>query len=405
MDIGKLKKDFPIFSRKINGKPLVYLDNAAASQKPKMVIDAISQYYSRHNANVHRGIHTLSVEATNAFEDAREKIRKFIGAGSREEIIFTTGTTHAINLVASSYCSSLKKGDAILVTEAEHHSNFVPWQIAAKTNNLKLIVAPVSSDGTLKTASIKKLISSRTKVVAITHASNVTGAITRLPEIIRTAHRKGAVVFVDAAQSIPHVRINVRGLDTDFLAFSGHKLLAPTGSGALYGKKKLLEKMPPYQLGGHMIEKVSADKTTFTRLPQKFEAGTASIAQAIGLGIATDYLRTVGYQNVKRQEHLLVEVALKKLLTVPGLRIIGPVKTANRLAVFSFTLDNVPPHDVASLLDTAGIAVRAGHHCAQPLHDRFNIGSSVRASFYFYNTLSDVDLLVRELKRTVKLFK
>lgn len=406
MNLSNFRKDFPIFKRKINDKPLVYLDSAATALKPQAVIDAVSDYYTKYTANAHRGIHTLSVEATMAYEQTRGLVQSFIGASRMEEIVFTSGATDAINLVVKSWGeTNLKRGDEILVSELEHHSNFVPWQMLAEKKGIQLKLSPIANDGQLNLQELKKLLTKKTKLVAVAHASNVLGLINPIEEIIKAAHKVGAAVLIDAAQSIPHVPIDVQKLDCDFLVFSGHKLLAPTGIGVLYGKYSLLNKMPPHKFGGHMIEKVTAEKTTFALPPQKFEAGTMPIAQIIGLGAAIGYINTLGYKNIHAHEKKLVVYALSKFKKIPGLKILGSTNTKSRLAVFSFILDSTPAHDIASLLDQVGIEVRAGHHCAQILHEKFQENASVRASLYFYNTIEEIDTLLKELKRIVKIFK
>ena len=406
MNFSNLHKDFPILKRKINGKPLVYFDNAASSLRPKIVLDAINNYYTKHSANIHRGIHTLSQEATEQFEETRDVVQKFIGASHRAEIIFTSGATESINLVASSFGNAfLRRGDEIVVTEAEHHSNFVPWQQLAKKRRLKIKFIPLKLDGTLDLINYKKLLNKKTRLVAITHASNVLGIINPIKKIVNLAKKYKAVTLVDAAQSIPHIPVNVKNIGCDFFAFSGHKMLGPTGVGVLYGKKELLSQMPPYKTGGHMIEKVTKEETSFAAVPQKFEAGTMPIAQVIGLGAAIKYLQNIGYKNIALTEQKLVKHALGALQTVPGLKIVGSSTPKNRLAVFSFSLAGIPPHDIASLLDETGIAVRAGHNCTQILHRKFGLNSSVRASLYFYNTTKEIDKMTEALKKIKKIFQ
>src|SRR3989344_2308916 len=400
-----IRKDFPILNRKINGKPLVYLDSAATALKPRAVIDAMNDYYTNYTANAHRGIHMLSVEATLAYEKTRQLVQKFINAKRAEEIVFTSGATDAINLVARSWGeTNLKRGHGLLLTEAEHHSNFVPWQELARKKGLKLILAPILDDGSIDLIKFKKLLTKKTKFVAITHASNVLGIINPIEEIITAAHKVSAIVLVDAAQSIPHIPIDVQRINCDFLVFSGHKLLGPTGIGVLLGKYELLDKMPPHKFGGHMIEKVGLNKTTYAKPPQKFEAGTGPIAEVIGLGAAIEYINKLGYKKIREHEQRLLMYALKQLHTVPGLKMLGLADAKDRLSVFSFVLESVPSHDVASLLDQVGIEVRAGHHCAQILHDRFEQTASVRVSLYIYNTLEEIDFLVSELKKIFKIF-
>ena len=381
------------------------MDSGATALKPQSVVDAMVDYYTNYTANAHRGIHTLSVEATLAYEDTRALVQKFINANRVEEIIFTSGATDAINLIARSWGeSNLKRGDEILLTEAEHHSNFVPWQELASKKGLKLILAPILDDGRLDLLRLKKLLTKKTKFVAITHASNVLGTINPIKEVAAATHKVGAIILVDAAQSIPHIPIDVKKINCDFLVFSGHKLLGPTGIGVLYGKYELLNSMPPHKFGGHMIEKVTKEKTAFTGPPQKFEAGTGPIAEVIGMGAAIEYINKLRYPAIQEHEKKIIEYALKHLPTVPGLKILGPSDAKDRLSVFSFVLDSVPSHDVASLLDQVGIEVRAGHHCAQILHDRLDQTASVRASFYIYNTIEEIDLLVSELKKIDNMF-
>jgi len=405
MRINNIRKQFPILSRKINGKPLIYFDTAATALKPKPVIEAITKYYSKCTANIHRGIHTLAQEATAQYESARKTVQKFINAKEYEEIIFTSGATESINLVARTFGEKfLKRGDEILVSEMEHHSNFVPWQVLAERKGLKLKFIPVKQDGSLDLKTYQKLLGRNTKLVAVSHVSNVLGVINPIKRIIKAAHKQGARVLIDAAQSAPHLPLDVQELNCDFLAFSGHKLMGPTGIGVLYGKKDLLSKMPPYKFGGHMVAKVTKEKTTYAALPHKFEAGTAPIAQAIGLAAAIRYLKNIGFKNIQTQEKKLVPYALRKLTSVPGLKLIGPALPQNRISVFSFTINNVPPHDIATLLDQAGIAVRAGHHCAQILHRKFGLSASVRASLYFYNTSKEINQLANRLKEITKIF-
>ena len=419
-----LLKDFPILKRKINGKPLIYFDNAATSLTPNQVLTAMNDYYTKYNANVHRGIHTLSEEATEKFEAARDTVQKFIGASHREEIVFTSGATESLNLLAYCLAPRLKKGQEIIVTEAEHHSNFVPWQMLAKKQGLKLKFIPVNSPytpslsnppagragrgkggvGELDLTSYKKLLGKKTALVTVTQASNVLGSIYPVEKMVRLAQKYKAITVVDAAQSIPHIPINVKKINCDFLVFSGHKMLAPNGVGVLYGKKEFLETMPPYKTGGHMIEKVSKNHSTFAPLPQKFEAGTMPIAEVIGLGAAIEYLQKIGSKKLMTYESTLTAHAIKKFGSIKGLQILGSQNSMNRLAVVSFVLSGVPSHDIASLLDEQGIAVRAGHSCAQILHEKFGISSSVRASLYFYNTKAEIDRLAKALEMIKILF-
>lgn len=397
------KRDFPIFQQKIHGKPLVFLDSAASSQKPQCVIDALVHYYQFDHANIHRGVYELSERATKAYENARSKIQKYIHAEYAHEIIFVRGTTEAINLVAQSYGrSQCQKNDEIIISEMEHHSNIVPWQLLAEQCGLVLRVIPVLETGELDLNVYRTLFSPKTKLVAICHASNVLGTINPIKEMIELAHSHHVPVLVDGAQAFPHMPVDVRDLDCDFYTFSSHKAYGPTGVGVLYGKTELLEKMPPYQGGGSMIERVSFEKTTYAKLPYKFEAGTPSIADTIGFATAIEYLEKKGMKSIMEHEKLLLDVATKKLKTIPGLRILG--STQNKVGVISFVLDDIHPHDIGTILDHHGIAVRAGHHCSQPLMDRFNIPACVRASFGVYNSEEDVDKLVEGLLEVKRLF-
>ena len=403
IDVEKIRRDFPILGREVYGKPLVYLDNAATTQKPQCVIDAISEAYCNENANVHRGIHFLSQQATDMMEAAREKVRQFIGAGSTEEIIFTRGTTESINLLASSFAAAfLKEGDEVIISGMEHHSNIVPWQIQAQKYGFKLKVIPVTDLGELDLDAFRKLISSKTRLVSITHVSNVLGTVNDIPVIIRDAHSYGIPVAVDGAQSVPHVKVNVQELGADFYAFSGHKIYGPTGIGVLYGRKDLLEKMPPYQGGGEMIKRVTFEKTTYNDLPYKFEAGTPDYVGSIALASALDYVRNIGIENIAGYESELCSYAIEGLKSVPGMRIIG--NALERSAVISFLVGNIHPSDMGTLLDRLGIAVRTGHHCAEPLMDRYGIPGTVRASFAFYNTKSEIDALVSGVERVRAMF-
>ena len=403
IDVEKIRRDFPILGREVYGKPLVYLDNAATTQKPQCVIDAISEAYCNENANVHRGIHFLSQQATDMMEAAREKVRQFIGAGSTEEIIFTRGTTESINLLASSFAAAfLKEGDEVIISGMEHHSNIVPWQIQAQKYGFKLKVIPVTDLGELDLDAFRKLISSKTRLVSITHVSNVLGTVNDIPVIIREAHSYGIPVAVDGAQSVPHVKVNVQELGADFYAFSGHKIYGPTGIGVLYGRKDLLEKMPPYQGGGEMIKRVTFEKTTYNDLPYKFEAGTPDYVGSIALASALDYVRNIGIENIAGYESELCSYAIEGLKSVPGMRIIG--NALERSAVISFLVGNIHPSDMGTLLDRLGIAVRTGHHCAEPLMDRYGIPGTVRASFAFYNTKSEIDALVSGVERVRAMF-
>lgn len=402
-DADRLRDDFPILKRTVNGKPLVYLDNAATTQKPSKVIDTLVEFYSQYNANVHRGIHTLSQEASELYENARISIQNYVNAASEKEIIFTTGTTGAINLVAASLSRhGLDAGDEIIVTELEHHSNIVPWQLACEQTGAILRVVPVLDDGTLDLESFKSLLGDKTKLVAVGHTSNALGTINPLAEIISLSHDAGALILVDGAQALPHTTVDVRELDADFFCFSAHKVYGPTGFGVLYGKESLLEKMAPYQGGGDMIETVSFEGTTYNSLPHKFEAGTPDIAGAIAFAAALDYVSAIGMENIRQHEQQLLHYATEQLHNLGGIRIIG--QSARRASVVSFLIDDVHPYDTGTLLDGLGIAVRTGHHCAMPLMTKFNIPGTVRASFAMYNTTAEVDALVKGVERVKKVF-
>lgn len=401
-----IKKDFPILKRKINGKPLVYLDNAATTQKPQIVIDSLVNYYRCHNANIHRGIHTLAEEATAMHEEARGKIAKFIGASSTKEIVFVRNSTEAINLVAYSWGRSfLKKGDAIILSESEHHSNIVPWQILAKEKKIKLYFIPVREDGQLDLDYFKKILTPQVKLVSLVHISNVLGSINPVEEISKLAHEVGALFLVDAAQSVPRMPVNVRKLDCDFMAVSGHKMLGPTGIGFLYAKEEILSNMPPFLGGGDMIREVYLDHSEWNELPFKFEAGTPNIADAIALGSAVDYLEKIGMENIFQHEKKLTENALRRLSKLSYISIYGPKTMENKTGVISFSVKGIHPHDVAQLLDQEAIAIRSGFHCAMPLHQKLQMPSTCRASFYIYNTSEDIDRLVEGLDKTVKIFQ
>lgn len=405
MNVKRIRKDFPILKTKIRGHALIYFDNAATTQKPAIVIETMSNFYRRDNASVHRGIHMLSQEATVAFENVRLQIRKFLNARHAEEIIFTAGATGGINLIARSFGNALlKKGDCILLTEGEHHSNIVPWQMLAKQKGLKIGYAPLLPDGRLDPGAYKKMLNRKIKLVAMTVASNVTGVINPLKKIIISAHRAGAKVLVDAAQFMAHATIDVQKIDCDFLVFSGHKMLGPTGIGILYGKKELLEKMPPFLAGGGMIAKVTKQNTIYADPPEKFEAGTPAISEVIGLGAAIEYLNKLGLKNIQEKEKVLTKYMLKKISGMRKLRLLGPSDSKQRLPIFSFVLEGIPDHDIASLLDEKGIAVRSGHHCAQILHEKFGVASSVRASLCFYNTTREIDKFISALNKIVKIF-
>ena len=403
IDVEKIRKDFPILGREVYGKPLVYLDNAATTQKPRCVIDSISEAYCNENANVHRGIHFLSQHATDLMESARDKVRQFIGAGSTEEIIFTRGTTESINLLASSFSSAfLKEGDEVIISGMEHHSNIVPWQIQSGIRGFKIKVIPVLDNGELDLDAFSSLLSERTRLVSITHVSNVLGTVNPVSEIIGIAHSHGIPVAVDGAQSVPHIKVNVQELGADFYAFSGHKIYGPTGIGVLYGRKELLEQMPPYQGGGEMIKRVTFEKTTYNELPYKFEAGTPDYVGSIALAKALDYVESIGMDNIAAYERELCNYAVARLNGIPDMRIIG--NAGHRSAVVSFLVGNIHPSDMGTLLDRLGIAVRTGHHCAEPLMDRMGIPGTVRASFAFYNTKAEIDSLVSGVERVIKMF-
>ena len=403
IDVERIRRDFPILGREVYGKPLVYLDNAATTQKPQCVIDAISEAYCNENANVHRGIHFLSQQATDMMEAARDKVRQFIGAGSTEEIIFTRGTTESINLLASSFAQAfLKEGDEIIISGMEHHSNIVPWQIQAGRFGFKIKVIPVTDLGELDIDAFSALLTAKTKLVSITHVSNVLGTVNPVSEIINKAHSHGVPVAVDGAQSVPHIKVNVQELGADFYAFSGHKIYGPTGIGVLYGKRELLEQMPPYQGGGEMIKRVTFEKTTYNELPYKFEAGTPDYVGSIALGTALDYVQEIGMDHIAAYEKELCFYALNRLGKIPGMRFIG--NAPERSAVVSFLVDNIHPSDMGTLLDRLGIAVRTGHHCAEPLMDRYDIPGTVRASFSFYNTKAEIDTLVAGIERVRAMF-
>jgi len=402
-DIQKIREDFPILQREVYGRPLVYLDNAATTQKPLCVLDAMRDEYLNVNANVHRGVHYLSQQATDLHEAARETVRAFINARKTEEIVFTRGTTEAINLVASSFCESqMQPGDEILVTEMEHHSNIVSWQLQAMKHGIKVKHLPITDDGLLDLENITNYLTPNTKIISIAHVSNVLGTINPVADIIRIAHERGIPVLIDAAQSAPHMKIDVQALDCDFLAFSGHKMYGPTGIGVLYGKEAWLEKLPPYQGGGEMIDKVTWERTTFERLPFKFEAGTPDYVATHGLATAIKYMEGIGLDDIEAHEKALTQYALEQLQTVDGLVVYGPKE--HRDAVVSFNVGTIHHLDIGTLLDRLGIAVRTGHHCAQPLMDRLDISGTVRASFALYNTREEVDALVAGVRRVSQMF-
>lgn len=402
-DVKKIRQDFPILQQTIKGRPLVYLDNAATNQKPQCVIDAVSRFYETTNANIHRGLHTLSEQATDAFEQVRVQCQHFINAKDPQEIIFTRGTTEAINLVANSYgATHLQPGDEILITAMEHHANIVPWQMICERTGAHLKVAPITEDGALDMAGFDACLSPRTKIVAFVHISNALGTCNPVQSLIHKAHAQGAIVLVDGAQATVHTAVDVQALDCDFYCFSGHKMLGPTGIGVLYGKAALLDAMPPYQGGGEMIERVTFEKTTYAPLPNKFEAGTMPIAQVVGLGAAMDYLHQVGLDNIAAYEHDLLAYANEKATAFPGLRIIGTAP--HKTSILSFLLNKVHAHDVGTILNEEGIAVRAGHHCTMPLMDFFGIAATTRASFAFYNTPAEIDALFHALEKVYEVF-
>ncbi len=397
IDIKKVRADFPILKRKINGKPLVYFDNAATSQKPQIVIDSIVDYYSRYNANIHRGVHTLSQLATDAFEQARIKLQKHFNAKHNFEIIFTAGTTHGINMIATSFTQFLNKDDEIIISVMEHHSNIVPWQMLCERTGAILKVIPMNEEGELLINEYDKLLSNKTKLVFVNHVSNALGTINPIKTIIDKAHKFGAAVLIDGAQSSPHIKPDLQALDVDFYVASAHKLCGPTGIGVLYGKEKWLQKLPPYQGGGEMIKEVTFKHTSYADLPYKFEAGTPNIAGAIAFGVAIDYLNELGFENIAKYETELLNYATQKLSKIEGLRIYGTAK--NKTSVISFNIAKIHPYDIGTIIDKLGIEVRTGHHCAQPIMDFYKIPGTVRASFSFYNTFKEIDLLVDALQR------
>jgi cysteine desulfurase/selenocysteine lyase len=403
-NVDNIRKQFPILSRKVKGKDLVYFDNAATAQKPQRVIDALASYYTGYNANIHRGLHTLADEATAAFEATRHAVQQFIGAAHSEEIIFTKGTTESINLVAHSWSSSfLKEGDEIIISSLEHHANIVPWQMISEKRGATLRVIPMDDNGITDMEAFASMLNEKTKMVSVVHVSNALGVINPVEEIIRMAHAQGAHVLVDGAQSSVHLDIDVQALDCDFYVFSGHKVYGPTGTGILYGKKELLEAMPPYQGGGEMIKEVTFEKTTYNELPFKFEAGTPNIADFIALKSAIDFINETGKPAIREHENLLLAYATEKLKTIEDLRIIGDV--ANKVSVISFVVEGVHPQDLAILLDNQGIAVRTGHHCAQPLMQRLCIPGTTRVSFAAYNTISEIDVFITSLEKALKMLK
>jgi len=403
LDVEKIRQDFPILHQEINGKPLVYLDNAATSQKPRQVIETLDNYYQQDNANIHRGVHTLSERATADYEQARAKIRDFINASSEKEIVFVRGATEGINLIAQSYGrTNLKADDEIIISEMEHHSNIVPWQLLCEQTGAILKIIPINDDGELILEEYEKLLSPQTKIVSVVHISNALGTINPVQHIIDRAHEHNAIVIIDGAQATPHTAVDVQALNCDFYVFSGHKLFGPTGIGALYGKTALLEAMPPWQGGGDMIKMVSFEKTMYADLPYKFEAGTPHIAGVIGLGAAIDYVNSVGLDAIAAYEHDLLDYATAKASQVEGLRLIGTA--AQKASILSFVIDSVHPHDIGTILDHEGIAIRTGHHCAMPVMTHFNVPATARASFAFYNTFTEVDILIQALEKARKVF-
>ncbi len=397
LDIQKIRADFPILSQKVNGKPLVYFDNGATSQKPQVVIDAISKYYQEINANIHRGVHTLSQLATNAYEASRHTIQNHINAEFSHEVIFTSGTTQSINLVAHGFASILKAGDEVLVSSLEHHSNIVPWQMLCEKTGATLKAIPMNEKGELIMSEFDELLSEKTKIVAVNHISNALGTINPIKYMIEKAHKAGAAILIDGAQAVPHLKPDVQELDCDFYVFSGHKMCGPTGVGVLYGKESWLNKLPPYQGGGEMIKEVTFEKTTYADLPYKFEAGTPNIADGIALGTAIDYMNSIGFENIQKQEKALLAYATEKLLEIEGLKIYGTAQ--EKTSVISFNIEGIHPFDIGSIIDKLGIAVRTGHHCTHPIMNFFCIPGTVRASFAFYNTTEEIDMMVEAVKK------
>ena len=396
-NIDAIRANFPILSKQVNGKPLVYFDNGATSQKPQVVIDAISKYYQEINANIHRGVHTLSQLATDAYEASRGKIQNHINAKFAHEVLFTSGTTHGINLVANGFASLLKSGDEVLVSALEHHSNIVPWQMLCEKTGAILRVIPMDENGELILSEFDNLLSNKTKIVTVNHISNALGTVNPIKYMIDKSHEFGAAILIDGAQAVPHLKPDVQELDCDFYVFSGHKICGPTGIGILYGKEAWLNKLPPYQGGGEMIKEVTFEKTTYAELPHKFEAGTPNIAGGIVLGTAVDYMNEIGFENIQIQEKELLEYGTKRLLEIEGLKIYGTSK--DKTSVISFNIEGIHPYDIGTIIDKLGIAVRTGHHCAQPIMNFFNIPGTIRASFAFYNTKEEIDIFVEALKR------
>jgi cysteine desulfurase/selenocysteine lyase len=403
LDSTKVRADFPILQQEINGHPLVYFDNGATSQKPQVVIDAISNYYQEINANIHRGVHTLSQRATDAYEASREIMRQHLNAAYAHEVLFTAGTTHGINLVAHGFASFLQAGDEVLISSMEHHSNIVPWQLLCEKTGATLRVIPMNENGELIQEAYLQLLNSKTKLVAVTHISNALGTINPIQEMVAQAHQVGAAFLVDGAQAVPHLQPDVQALDCDFYAFSGHKMCGPTGTGILYGKEKWLHKLPPYQGGGEMIKTVTFEKTTYAELPHKFEAGTPHIAGGIALGVAVQYMQNIGFETIAAHEKKLLDYATQQLLQIEGLKIYGTA--AHKTSVISFNVGDIHPYDLGTIIDKKGIAVRTGHHCTQPIMDFFGIPGTIRASFAFYNTTAEIDLFVSALKKAVTMLR
>jgi cysteine desulfurase/selenocysteine lyase len=402
-DVARIREDFPILRQTVNGKPLVYLDNAATSQKPQAVIDALARYYTTENSNVHRGVHTLSQMATADYEAARSKVRRFINAGDEREIVFVRGTTEGINLVAQSFGrQNIKEGDEIVISAMEHHSNIVPWQILCQETGAKLRVIPMNDEGELLLEEYEKLLNQRTKLVSVVQVSNALGTINPVKKMVEIAHAQGVPVLLDGAQAVPHCPVDVRDLDCDFYAFSGHKVYGPTGIGILYGKAERLEAMPPYQGGGEMIKSVTFEKTIYNTLPHKFEAGTPNIAGSIGLGAAIDYVTALGLDRIDAYEHGLLEYGTESLSSLSNVRMIGTAK--QKSGILSFVMEGVHPHDIGTILDAEGVAVRTGHHCAQPVMERFGLSATARASLAFYNTKEDIDALIKGIDRVIEVF-
>jgi cysteine desulfurase/selenocysteine lyase len=403
-DLEKIREDFPILKQKVHGKPLVYLDNAASAPKPQKVIDRLSRFYAEDYSNIHRGVYELSQRSTHAYEDTRVKIRKFINAGSESEIIFVRGTTEAVNLVAYSFGRTyVKEGDEIVITAMEHHSNIVPWQLLCKAVGARLRVAPMDERGDLVLEELESLLGERTRLVAVAHVSNALGTVNPVRRIIKMAHEREIPVLIDGAQAVPHAKVDVRDLDCDFYCFSGHKMYGPSGVGVLYGKEKLLDAMPPFEGGGDMISSVSFEKTTYNRLPYKFEAGTPNIAGVVGLGAAVDYLNEIGVEAIARHEDEILAYATEKLLEIPGLTIVG--RARHKSSAISFVYEGIHPHDIGTILDKEGIAVRTGHHCAQPVMDFFGVPATARASLAVFNNREDIDALVKGLHKVIEVFR